>query len=83
MVRQLTERHTLTIPQEALKRVGAKSGDFFDVTTAGIRIILTPRTFEESFTDKEWKTLRRLAKSPGTPPMSSQAAKRYLRRLLR
>ena len=82
MVRQLTGRHTITLPQEALKRVGAKSGDFFDVRTEGFCIVLTPKTFEDPFTEKEWKVLRRLAKSSGTPPMSADAAKQYLQRLL-
>ena len=83
MVRQLSERHTITIPQKAIQDVHAKPGDVFDVTSDGYRIILTPKAIEDRFTDEEWEKLRRLAKAPGTKPMSGEAAKRYLHRLIR
>lgn len=83
MVRQLSERHTITIPKEALAKTRVKPGDVFEVTSDGYRIILTPKTLEDRFTEEEWEKLRKLAKSPGTRPMSAEAAKRYLRRLTR
>lgn len=84
MVRQLTERNTITIPKAALKTVHAKPGDFFEVTGEAHRIVLTPKVLEDPFTEEEWEKLRKLAKAPGaTKPMSAQAAKRYLRRLIR
>ena len=38
---------------------------------------------EDPFTEEEWAKLRKLAAGPGTKPMSAQAAKRYLRKLIR
>ncbi len=83
MVRQLTERHTITIPKDALQQTGAKGGDFFDVTTQGVRIILIPKTLEDPFTDAEWKKLRKLLKQPGTRYMNAKDAKHHLDRLMR
>ena len=83
MVRQLSGRHTITIPKKALEKARVKPGDVFEVTSDGYRIILTPKTVEDRFTDEEWEKLRRLAKAPGTQPMSAEAAKRYLHRLTR
>ena len=83
MVRQLTERHTITLPHDALQQIGAKAGDFFDVTTQGVRIILTPKTLEDPFTNDEWNKLRKLLKQPGTRYVNAKDAKQHLDRLMR
>ena len=82
MVRQLTERNTITIPKAALKIVHAKPGDFFEITGETHRIVLTPKVLEDPFTDEEWVKLRKLAKQPGTRYLSAREAKRHLDRLI-
>ena len=83
MVRQLSERHTITLPSEALKKIGAKAGDFFDIAAQGFKIILTPKTLEDPFTDEEWEKLRKLLKQPGTRYTNAHDAKRHLDRLMK
>lgn len=82
MVRQLTERNTITIPKKALQIIHAKPGDFFEVATNGHRIVLTPKVLDDPFTDEEWAKLRKLAKVPGTRCLSAREAKRHLDRLM-
>lgn len=63
MTQEIKERNTLNIPQFILKRVGLKKGDFVDVVDDGHKIIIFPTTENEFYSEDEWDTLKRIAKS--------------------
>ncbi len=83
MVRQLTTRHTITIPKKNLESVGADSGIYFEVTDDGTRIILTPKNIEDRFTDAEWEKLDALRKAKGKTYPTAAQAKAHVRGLAR
>lgn len=81
MVRQLSQRKTITIPTEILEHIGSKPGDFFEITDDGYRIILIPKVIEDRFTEEEWEKLDRLARDKGKVYESAAHAKEHLRGL--
>lgn len=81
MVRQLSQRKTITIPTEILEHIGSKPGDFFEITDDGYRIILIPKVIEDRFTEEEWEKLDRLARDKGKVYESAANAKQHLRDL--
>jgi AbrB family looped-hinge helix DNA binding protein len=78
MVRQLSERHTITIPKEILDHIGSKPGDYFEITDDGRRIILIPKVVEDKFSNAEWKKLERIAEEKGKVYTTAAKAKRHL-----
>ncbi|MEW6189667.1 MAG: AbrB/MazE/SpoVT family DNA-binding domain-containing protein [Actinomycetota bacterium] len=78
MVRRLSERNTITIPKDILKRIGLKPGDYFEITDDGNRIILTPKIVEDKFTDEEWEKLEKLARERGRVYKTATEAKKHL-----
>lgn len=81
MIRQLTKRKTITIPSEALKHVGSKPGDLFEITDDGDRIILTPKVIGDRLTEEEWLKLEALVREKGKVYRSAARAKEHLKRL--
>jgi AbrB family looped-hinge helix DNA binding protein len=81
LVRQLTQRKTITIPSEVLEQVGSKPGDLFEITNDGYRIILIPKVIEDKFTEQEWKKLNQIAKEKGTVYKEAINAKSHLKDL--
>lgn len=83
MVRQLSQRKTVTIPGQILKHVGVEPGDFFEITEDGRRIILTPKIIEDRFTEEEWEKLEKLAREKGKVYKGASEAKNHLKRMMR
>ena len=82
MVVKIKQQNLLKIPDLVLKRVGLCSGDYVEVTDDGYKIIITPKTLEEAFTDEEWEKLEKLAKGKkGRPFKSGEALLRHLDKL--
>ena len=81
VVRQLTERHTITLPMRVLKHVGAKPGDLLEINDDGRQIILRPKVCEDLFSDEEWEKLGKLSKRHGKVYKTAKEAKEHLRRL--
>jgi bifunctional DNA-binding transcriptional regulator/antitoxin component of YhaV-PrlF toxin-antitoxin module len=65
MVRQLSQRKTITIPSDVLKKTGSNPGDFFEILSDGQKIILIPKLIEDKFDDIEWEKLKKLANEKG------------------
>jgi bifunctional DNA-binding transcriptional regulator/antitoxin component of YhaV-PrlF toxin-antitoxin module len=65
MVRQLSQRKTITIPSDVLKKTGSNPGDFFEISSDGQKIILIPKMVEDKFDEKEWEKLKKLANEKG------------------
>jgi len=65
MVRQLSQRNTITIPSKILEQIGSKPGDLFEIENDGTRIILIPKLIEDKFTELEWEKLGKIAKEKG------------------
>ncbi|OGC07242.1 hypothetical protein A2230_09245 [candidate division WOR-1 bacterium RIFOXYA2_FULL_36_21] len=61
MVQKIKEKNMLKIPDLILDRVGLHKGDYVEVTDDGYKIIITPKTKEETFNDEEFKKLEKLA----------------------
>jgi AbrB family looped-hinge helix DNA binding protein len=81
MLRRLTKRGTVTIPKENLIHIGAKPGDYFEVSDNGTSIILTPKVIEDKFSNEEWQKLELLAKEAGKRYRTAEAAKKHLENL--
>jgi AbrB family looped-hinge helix DNA binding protein len=81
MIRQLTERHTITLPKKVLDHTGIKEGDFLEIRDDGRQIILRPKVMEDTFSDHQWEKLEKLSKQPGKVYKTAKAAKEHLRRL--
>ena len=81
MVRQLTDRHTITLPRRVLEHVGVKTGDLFEITDNGYQIILRPKVCEDLFSDEAWEKLDQLSKGHGRVYKTAKEAKEHLRRL--
>jgi AbrB family looped-hinge helix DNA binding protein len=82
LVRQLSQRNTITIPAEILEQIGSKPGDLFEITNDGYRIILIPKVIEDKFTEQEWKKLNQIAKAKGTVYREAEGAKSHLKDLI-
>ncbi|MHB1253929.1 MAG: AbrB/MazE/SpoVT family DNA-binding domain-containing protein [Candidatus Humimicrobiaceae bacterium] len=82
MVRQLSQRKTITIPTEILEKIGSKPGDLFEITNDGYCIILIPKVIEDKFTEQEWKKLNQIAKEKGVVYKESEDAKSHLKDLI-
>jgi bifunctional DNA-binding transcriptional regulator/antitoxin component of YhaV-PrlF toxin-antitoxin module len=81
LVRQLSQRKTITIPAEVLERTGSKPGDFFEITEDGYRIILVPKVIEDKFTEEEWEKINLLAREKGEAYDKAVDAKQHLKDL--
>ncbi|MBM3705654.1 MAG: AbrB/MazE/SpoVT family DNA-binding domain-containing protein [Actinobacteria bacterium] len=81
MVRQLSNRNTITIPSEILKHIDAQTGDLFEITDDGYRIILIPKIVEDKFTKEEWEKLEILASDKGKQYSSTTDVKNHLKGL--
>jgi len=81
LVRQLSQRKTITIPTEVLERTGSKPGDFFEITEDGYRIILVPKVIEDKFTEEEWEKINLLAREKGEAYDKAVDAKQHLKDL--
>lgn len=82
MIRQLSQRNTITIPQKVLKEIGSKPGDLFEIENDGTRIILIPKTIEDKFTELEWKKLGKIAKEKGKLYKNAEDAKKHIKDLI-
>lgn len=82
LVRQLSQRKTITIPSGVLEHIGSKPGDLFEITDDGYRIILIPKVIEDRFTEQEWGKLNKIARDRGTVYEKSEDAKNHLKDLL-
>lgn len=83
MMRRVTSRHTITIPKRYLEDVGADVGTYFEITSDGSRIVLTPKEIEDWFTEREWARLDSLLKERGRRYSKAAEAKAHVRRLAR
>lgn len=81
MVRQLTERHTITLPKRVLEHVGVKPGDLLDINDDGRQIILRPKVCEDLFSAEAWEKLEKLSKEHGRAYKTAKKAKEHLRSL--
>jgi bifunctional DNA-binding transcriptional regulator/antitoxin component of YhaV-PrlF toxin-antitoxin module len=81
LVRQLSQRKTITIPSKILEQIGSKPGDLFEITNDGYRIILVPKLIEDKFTELEWEKLGQIVKEKGTVYKKAEDAKSHLRNL--
>lgn len=81
VIRQLTKRKTITIPSNILKHIGSEPGDLFDIHDDGGKIILTPKTVEDRFTEEEWSKLEQIARERGAVYKSPAKAKEHLKGL--
>jgi len=82
VVEKIKKQNLLKIPNIILKRVGLMAGDYVEVADDGYRIIITPKSTEETFTDEEWGKLAKLAKSKkGKAFRSSEALMKHLDKL--
>jgi bifunctional DNA-binding transcriptional regulator/antitoxin component of YhaV-PrlF toxin-antitoxin module len=81
LVRQLSQRKTITIPTEILERIGSKPGDFFEITEDGYRIVLIPKVVEDRFAEEEWDKIRLLAMEKGKVYGKDLDAKQHLKDL--
>jgi bifunctional DNA-binding transcriptional regulator/antitoxin component of YhaV-PrlF toxin-antitoxin module len=66
LVRQLSQRKTITIPSEVLKKTGSNPGDFFEISSDGQKIILVPKLIEDKFDEREWEKLKKSANEKGS-----------------
>jgi AbrB family looped-hinge helix DNA binding protein len=82
LVRQLSQRNTITIPSEVLEQVGSKPGDLFEITNDGYRIVLIPKVIEDKFTEQEWEKLNQIVKEKGTVYDKAIDAKNHLKDLI-
>jgi bifunctional DNA-binding transcriptional regulator/antitoxin component of YhaV-PrlF toxin-antitoxin module len=82
MVRQLSQRNTITIPLKVLKKTGSKPGDFFEIANDGNRIILISKTIEDKFTESEWGKLAKIAEEKGKLYKNAEDAKTHLKDLI-
>ncbi len=82
MVRQLSQRNTITLPSKVLKEIGSKPGDFFEIKHDGTCIILVPKAIVDKFTALEWDKLGKLSKEKGKLYKSAKDAKGHLRDLV-
>jgi bifunctional DNA-binding transcriptional regulator/antitoxin component of YhaV-PrlF toxin-antitoxin module len=82
MVRQLSQRNTITIPPKVLEEIGSKPGDFFEIENDGTRIILIPKTIEDKFTELEWKKLGRIVKEKGKLYKNAEDARGHMKDLI-
>jgi hypothetical protein len=80
-MRQLTARGTITLPKRAIADVGAEAGTWFEVTSDGARISLTPKQFDDRFSDAEWGKLQTLIEGPRKAYRSAAGAKKHVRGL--
>lgn len=80
-VRQVSARGTITLPKEVLAELGAGAGAWFEVSTDGERIVLTPKQLEDRLTDTEWAKLETLLEGPGHVYGTAAGAKRHVRSL--
>lgn len=83
MIRQLTKRKTITIPEENLRNVGSKPGDLFEISDDGNRIILIPKVVDDKFTEEEWAKLEELVRERSKRYQSGKGAKDHLKRLMK
>lgn len=81
MIRQLTERHTITLPKRVLDHTGIKGGDFLEIRDDGRQVILRPKVLMDTFSEQEWEKLEKLSRQPGKIYKTAKAAKEHLRRL--
>jgi len=81
LVRQLSQRKTITIPSEVLKKTGSNPGDFFEISSDGQKIILIPKLIEDKFDEKEWGKLKELAKGKGSVYNEAKDALTHLKGL--
>ena len=81
MVRQLSQRKTITIPSEILEHIGSKPGDLFEIADDGYRIILIPKVIEDKFTEQEWEKLNQIAREKGSVYNAAEDAKSHLKDL--
>jgi AbrB family looped-hinge helix DNA binding protein len=82
MVRQLSQRNTITIPSKVLKQIGSKPGDLFEIENDGTRIILVPKLIEDKFTELEWEKLAKILKEEGKTYKKAEDAKKHLKDML-
>ncbi len=75
MVRQLSQRNTITIPSKVLKQTDSKPGDLFEIENDGNRIILIPKLVEDKFTESEWEKLGKISKEKGKIYKNAEDAK--------
>jgi len=81
LVRQLSQRKTITIPSEVLKKTGSNPGDFFEISSDGQKIILVPKLIEDKFNEQEWEKLKKIADEQGTVYGEAKEALAHLKGL--
>jgi bifunctional DNA-binding transcriptional regulator/antitoxin component of YhaV-PrlF toxin-antitoxin module len=81
MVRQLSQRKTITIPSDVLKKTGSNPGDFFEILSDGQKIILIPKLIEDKFDEIEWEKLKKLANEKGSVYNEAKDALNHLKGL--
>ncbi|MCX6383393.1 MAG: AbrB/MazE/SpoVT family DNA-binding domain-containing protein [Actinobacteria bacterium] len=82
MVRQLSQRNTITIPSKVLEQIGSKPGDFFEITNDGYRIILIPKVVDDKFAEQEWEKLNLIAKEKGRVYKEAEGTRNHLKGLI-
>lgn len=79
MVEKIKQKNLLKIPNLILKRVGLTQGDYVEVADDGYKIIITPKSQEETFTEEELEKIQKLAKGKKRKSFQSgEALLKYL-----
>ncbi|MBI5700284.1 hypothetical protein HZC34_00345 [Candidatus Saganbacteria bacterium] len=82
MVEKIKKENLLRIPNLVLKRVGLHPGDYVEVADDGYKIIITPKSVDEAFSDEELLKLEKLSKGKkGKAFKNSEALSRHLDKL--